>query len=332
MKKTSKISFFFFIFFYNYLWLRILAFPVLYNKYGSSGFIMLVFIMLGIIGITLLIPNNIFKLDLSNQLSNSFYKWINSAFIILEIITSVCFISYFINSIFIEESNIYVLFILLGISIVFVSNLLPNEIIDISTLFYITGLVLILLSLFITPKLEIEYLFKKRDISIISIVLLTVFLLFDNFKILINKEHLNVNKGIFLIPIIASVLLCISEYAFLLMTVGDEALSGLNYIGFLELSFMPVTKYFGDFNFVYIYLLLICCVFKNGFNLSVVKNSIILNKNVVNIITTILLVIGSIILLNCVEIEKLYMWVFMFIVLNISIFWMIGKCYFVRKT
>lgn len=331
MKKTSKISFFLFVFFYNYLWLRILIFPNLYNNFGTTGFIMFIFIMLGIISITLFIPKKIFKINFSKQYNDSWYRWLNCLLIILETIINICFTVYFLNKVFIEESNIYMILILIGIGVILVSNLLPNEIIDLSTLFHICGLVLIGISLIVTPKMEIDYLFIVKDINVWFIVIFVSFIIVDNLKILINKDFLDIQKSNFIMPIIFSILLCIIEYGFLIMTVGDKALLKLTYVGFLELSFMPVTKYFGDFNFVYIYLLLICVVFKNSFNVSLVKNSIDLNKNVFNLILIFVLFLCSTIILNCIEISRLYLYLVLVVLLNAGIFWMIGKCYFVRE-
>ena len=175
------------------------------------------------------------------------------------------------------------------------------------------------------------FLFMIDKVNVLFIIGTVLFIICDNFKMLINKNSLSVRKSTFVLPVVLSLLLCMVEYGLLIMTVGDKALVDISYIGFLELSFMPVTKYIGDFNFVYIYLLLICCVFKNGFNLSLIKNSLSLNKNVFNLIIVFVLTFCSIIILNSIEISMLYPYLFLIVLLNINIFWMIGKCYFVRK-
>lgn len=332
MRKTSKVSFFLFVFFYNYLWLRILIFPKLYDGFGTTGFLLLCIIILVLIGIILLLPKKLFISNFADQYNKSLIKWINCFLFSMETIISICFIGFFLNKIFIEGSNLYVLFLLIGLTIIFVSNLLPYEIIDISTLFNFGGLLLIIISLFVTPKLEVEYLFIVEDINIWFIILFSLFIIFDNFKLLLNKESLSISRISFLLPLILSVCGCAMEYGFLIMTVGEHALTNLSYIGFIELSFMPVTKYFGDFNFVYIYLLLICGIFKNAFNVSLIKNSTNLNKNFINVILVSLFVISAAIIINTTNIKVLYPCLFLIVVVNISVFWMIGKCYFVRES
>lgn len=283
--------------------------------------------------IFLLIPKKVLNKNYSELLNKSLIKWILLILSLLEIIFNICYISYFINEVFIVDSNIYILLIIISSIIIFISNLLPYEIIDLSTIFNILGFLLIGISFIFKPKVDIEYLFMFENTGIIKIIPYVFFIIFDNLKLLVSKDKINFKRRDYLLAIFLGLVLYVIEYGLLIMTVGDKILIDLSYVGFLELSFMPVTKYLGDFNFVYIYLLLICGIFKNGFNLSQFKIVIDINKNIINTLLMFLIVGCSLLSIYSIPIDTvLDKYVIMIILLfGFLLIWMIGKCYFVRK-
>ena len=331
MLKLSKISFFLFVFFYNYLWLRIIVFNRFYNLYGSSGFLIGLFFIIGIILLFTFFPKKIFNFDFYSLFYKSNFKWIFSLLTILEVICSVCFISYFFNQIFLVESNIYMIISILSLSIILVGKMTPREIMDISTLFYLFGILLIFISFIFVPKMEIEYVLMYEKKSYFYIIIFSIIIFLDNLKLLINKENVILNKNIFILSILLSLIFFLVEYGVLLMIAGDYVLKDLSYVGFLKLSFMPVTKYFGDFNFVYLYLLIVCSIFKNAYNISLIN--INKYKKLSGILLFINIFICSVFVVNNISIEsELYKYN---IVLLLSFFilpvWMIWKCHYVRK-
>lgn len=333
MSKISRVSFFIFVFFYNYLWLRIIVFDDFYNNLGTSGFIISLLLLFGVMVIFILIPKKVLNKNYSELINRSFIKWILLILSLLEIIFNICYISYFINEVFIVDSNIYILLIIISLVVIFISNLLPYEIIDLSTIFNIVGFLLIGISFIFKPKVDVEYLFMFENFKILKLIPYIFFIVFDNLKLLISKDKLNFKRRDYLLAIFLGLLLYVIEYGLLIMTVGDKALIDLSYVGFLELSFMPVTKYLGDFNFVYIYLLMVCGIFKNGFDLSQFKNMIGINKNIINTLLGLLIVGCALLSIYSIPVDTvLDKYVIMIMLLfGILLIWMIWKCYFVRK-
>ena len=101
----------------------------------------------------------------------------------------------------------------------------------------------------------------------------------------------------------------IIEYGLFIMVVGDKVFLDLDYVGFIKMSFMPVTKYFGDFNFVYIYLLIICLLFKASYDLKKIKEIIDVDNKTINIISCILFFGLSLFVHFNIFIGKLFWWV-----------------------
>lgn len=331
MPKLSRVSFFLFVFFYSYLWLRTIIFNYFYNNFGTEGFV-LGLVMLLIVGVLMFfVPKKINKLNWNNLLKKSGIKWLLTIINVLEIVFLTCYVSLYLKDVFINQSNLIILVIFLGIVIIYVSNMKSNEVIDMSTLFYIFGIVLIVISFMIMPKIETEYLFISGSGGRKGLLIMSGFLFLDSIKLsLVDKEKIKYNSSL---PFICGILLMLIEYGLLIMMAGDKTFIGLDYVGFLKLSFMPVTKYFGDFNFVYIYLMVVCLVFRSAFNLSVIKENIKVNKTIINLILFSLIVGSSLILLKNMPINGLYKCVILIVYLMVFVFiWMIWECNYVRKS
>ena len=114
---------------------------------------------------------------------------------------------------------------------------------------------------------------------------------------------------------------------------NTSILKDISYVGFLELSFMPVTKYLGDFNFIYIFLLVVSGVFKSGYDISLLKNSVKVNFKIINVMIFTILFVCSCLCLNSISIEYQLQKFVLFngLCYGVLLFWMIGTCYFVRK-
>ena len=71
-----------------------------------------------------------------------------------------------------------------------------------------------------------------------------------------------------------SFLLLLFEYSFLTLSSGDELFKNSPLSGFQALSIEPITRFNGNFDYIYIVLIITSIVFKMSYFLSIIKNSI----------------------------------------------------------
>ena len=270
MYKLSKVSFFIFTFFYNYLWLRILLVRYLYNDFKESGWLILLIIIVMISFILIILPKKILNFNYLHFLDIMPIKVIYTLLNILEVGMLIGFGVNVLSKEFIIESNPFIMILVVSICIMLIGKLKHFEIINLSTLFYLFGVVLIVFSLFFVTNInkEVYDLFIVNNSNFLSAILLGLIIVINNFKIILNKEGLYFKKNVFIIAVIFSLLFLLIEYGLLIIRAGGILFKDINHVGFLCLSFMPVTRYLGDFNFIYIYLIIISLVFKSGFDIT----------------------------------------------------------------
>lgn len=333
MPKLSKISFFLFVSVFNYLWLRILMFPYFYNAYGNMGVFYIGIFSVMVILCLVCIPKKMMAYQYEESFKKSNFKYFYYTLVILETIFGVAFCTYLLSKIFISNGNFYIMIGCIALVLVALSYYQPKDVMEISTLFIIAGYSILTLSLFFYPNLDISLLFPIRHTNIIALPIFTILFLGDNLTFLINKKDIQFTKLNFIMAILVSLILFGVEYFILLTNAGDTFFRGLNWVGFISLSIEPISKYIGNFEFAYIFYILISCIFKYAYNLSLLRSSININKTILSIILFLTTVILCIVCYLCIPMENFYMVIVSgIILLSFSIlFWFIKEYYYVRK-
>ena len=174
MYKLSKVSFFIFTFFYNYLWLRILLVRYLYNDFKESGWLILLIIIVMISFILIILPKRILNFNYLHFLDIMPIKVIYTLLNILEVGMLIGFGVNVLSKEFIIESNPFIMILVVSICIMLIGKLKHFEIINLSTLFYLFGVVLIVFSLFFVTNInnEVYDLFIVNNSNFLSAILL----------------------------------------------------------------------------------------------------------------------------------------------------------------
>ncbi len=333
MNKLSKVSFFLFVTMYNYLWFRILLFNYFYNEFGSMG----VFYT-GILAILVLVffgamPEKLMTKAYEERYKKSWFKYFYAIILILEGVFCVSFCAYLISDIFIHGANYWM--ILLGIAFVIttLSRLLPKDVMEISTLFNIVGYVILFFCFIYLPALDFTNLYPTTKMDGIALLLLSFMMIGDNLTLLIHKKDVGFQKMNFILAILMAIFFLGFEYVLLICSSGTEFFKGLDYVGFIFFSIEPVSKYIGNFDFSYIFYILISCIFKYSYNLSLIRTETTLSGKFVNVAVFILLFVLGLVNYYFIPIDETMIRIcyiltsFSFLIL----FWFIKECYFVRR-
>ncbi len=334
MTKLSRISFFLFVSGYNYLWLRIIVFKYFYNTYGSMGFFYTMILAAAILLFYLLVPKRLIHHSYEEGLQKSFFKIFYNIVLLLEIILGSSYCIYLLSNIFIPTGNFYIMTIVGVLAIVLVSFYRPKDIMELSTLFFMIGYAILFLTLFFYPNLDYSLLMPFRQTSYWALPIFFIMFLGDNFTLLIHKKDVNFSKLNYVMALLFSLLFFGAEYFILICNAGDKFFINLDWVGFISLSIEPITKYLGNFDFAYIYYILICCIFKYAYNLSIVKESFKLNSKLISSIFFITILSLSIICYLFIPMKDIYYLIVSCLLLLsfFIIFWFIKECYFVRET
>lgn len=272
--KMSKISLFLFIIYYNYLPLRFILFPYIYNNYGNAGiFVILSIIIISFI-IFLIIPKKIYLFDYLNKFQVSKIKIIIKPLLFIRTILGISCATYILNTMFFSDYPAFLVLAGFIIVISIISNSKPSSVIQISTLFSIAGLMIYGLYFYDFINMDITQI-HYYDMNIFIIILISLGLVIDNLIILLsNKDNLKTNKLTIVSAYIISALIFSCEYLVLILTSGDIIFLDNPLSGFIPLSIQPVSRFNGNFKYVYILMIVVSTVFKFSF-----YNSIIINKN-----------------------------------------------------
>ncbi|MDE6660343.1 MAG: hypothetical protein K2J93_00780 [Anaeroplasmataceae bacterium] len=334
MTKLSKISFFLFVSVYNYLWLRIIMFPYFYNTYGNMGVYYTAIIAVAMILVFAFLPKRLMQHDYVEGFKKSNFKYFYSAILLLENIFGVTFCLYLLSKIFIPSGNYYIMLGFVAIVLVALSYYQPKDIMEIATLFIILGYAILTLTLFFYPDLDTSLLFPIKETSIISLPIFVVLFFGDNLTFLINKKDVEFTKLNFIMAIFSAFILFGVEYFILITNAGDTLFKGLNGVGFISLSIEPISKYIGNFEFAYVFYILISCIFKYSYNLSVLRNSIEIHKHFMAVVLFIMIVALCSVCYIFIPLQGLYLRVVAVLLLCgfLILFWFLKECYHVRKT
>lgn len=273
-KRISMVSLFFFILSYNYIWLRTTIFPHFYNTYGVNGIFYILFIAIAIGLFFLILPKAFYKIEYK-EYEKSKYKYFLNAILFIRIALGIAIVGVILYTLFFYDYPLIMSIIGLVLVILIISNSKPSDIIQISTLFGIIGLLLYFFYLYQFIDLDFSLLSFEFKLDNYILYILLAALIFDNLIYLItDKEKLKITKKTVIIGIMISFLLLLFEYSFLILSSGDELFKNNPLSGFQALSIEPISRFNGNFDYIYIVLILTSIIFKMSYFLSIIKNSI----------------------------------------------------------
>ncbi|MDE6241063.1 MAG: hypothetical protein K2M08_01435 [Anaeroplasmataceae bacterium] len=333
MTKLSRISFFLFVSVYNYLWLRILMFPYFYNNYGSMGIYYTAILAIVMLLAFMLLPKKLMLHNYEEAFKKSNFKYFYSAIILLENIFGIAFCVYLLAKIFIPTGNYYIMLGFIVIILIALSYYQPKDIMEISTLFIILGYSILVLTLFFYPNLDVSLLLPIRQTSIIALPIFAVLFFGDNLTFLINKKDIQFSKLNFIMAIFTAFVLFGTEYFILITNAGDTFFKNLNWVGFISLSIEPISKYIGNFEFAYIFYIMISCIFKYSYNMSLLRNIININKHLMSGILFVMFIVLCTVCFLFIPMTDIFLKIVVVLMLCsfLILFWFIKECYHARK-
>lgn len=333
MTKLSKVSFFLFVSTYNYIWFRIIVFKYFYTSIGNMGLLYAAILAICVLLFFLFLPKKIMNYDYEAAFKKSYFKYFYMILIFLQAILSISFCSYLLSAIYIPNSKYWIILSGIVLAITIISSSTTRDVIELSTLFNIVGYLILLISFLFLPQLDFSILLPFKEIKWLTLLFYFVFLIGDNFPLIINKKDLSFHRMNFILGITMAFFLFGLEYMILICSAGTEFFKGLNWVGFVCFSIEPVSKYIGNFDFAYIFYILISCIFKYAHNISLVRNSMTLSPKGVGVMVFIMLLILGLISYSFIPMgDYLLLIISIFVLASFSIlFWFIKECYFVRK-
>lgn len=274
--RISRVSLFFFVFIYNYIFLRVTVFPYVYNAFKTAGYIVLLLLMLLLSFLFLLVPKRFMKRDFYLEYQKSKIKYITNGLLFLRIIFGISMGCIVLQKLFFHSSP--VLFLLLGVVFVLllISSMKPSEVIQLSTLFGIVIFVSYFLYIYQSIAADFSLLGRGLEFKMSYLApILLICLFFDNCLIfLVNRERLEFSKYTFIFGIIIAMCFLLYEYVVLVVCVGSKLFADDPLVGFYTLSIEPVSRFIGNFDYIYILIVGTACIFKFSFFLSLIKNSL----------------------------------------------------------
>ena len=334
MTKLSRVSFFLFVTIFNYLWLRIVMFQYFYNEYGSMGLYYTVIIGIAMLLIFVFLPKKLLHYTYEDAFKKSYFKYFYFAIKILETIFGLSFCVYLLSKIFIPTGNFYIMMGLMLMASVLLSYYKPKDVIEVSTLFIILGYAILGLTLFFQPNLDAKVFLPLKETSFWALPFFALMFFGDNLTFILYKKDVSFSKTNFIMAILTSIIFFGIEYFIFIGNVGDTYLKGINWVGFISLSIEPITRYLGNFDFAYIFYIMICCIFKYGFNLSIIRNNISMNHKLMTGILAVTIFAMGCVCYIFIPMKDLYFKVIACLLMlsAIIVFWYIKECYHARKT
>ena len=275
LRQTSKISFFLFVLNYNYLILRLIVFPYLYKEYSYMSYIYIGIIIFVLLIIFLIMPKFIYKNNLIDKYDKSKFKNIYNIIILFKTILMIYLGSYIIYNLDYDMYSIYYFLILVTIVSIFISRLKSNEIIELSTWFVITAILIYMLAFLHLVNIDMTSL-KIFDIKLpnVSYYLIILSVFSDNILLLLtDKTNVNFDKKSIILPLITQFIFMMFELYQMLLSAGDILFNDYEFIGFITLSFKTTSNYIGNLDFVYLFIITMSIVINSAFNFSIIRHS-----------------------------------------------------------
>lgn len=332
--KLSKVSFFLFVTIYNYLWFRMLLFNYFYNNFGSMGILYVLLLIILVIVFYTALPKRIYQTDYEKKFQKSWIKTLYTFMLYLESIFSISFCAYLLSDIFIMKANFGIILFGIIFAVIVLSRLIPKDVMELSTLFNIIGYIVLCLSFLYIPNLDYSNLLPFKKLDSWALLSISIMMIGDNLTLLIHKKDVNFSKLSFILALFIAIFFLGFEYFLLICSSGTEFFKDINYVGFICFSIEPVSKYIGSFDFSYIFYILISCIFKYAYNLSVIRHSVNLSNKFVGIISFALLFSLGMVCYYFIPINKGLLDICFILTCSsiIILFWFIKECYFVRKS
>lgn len=326
MRKASKACLFFFIFIYNYIFLRTTLFYSLYNNAKEFGFIIIIILLFLLLALFLLIPNKFYNFNFYKIINKSKMKYLVSSFSILRGILGVGITSYILSTLFYKDVPFFFFIISSSLLIYFLSLFKPSNIIEISWIF---GFILMLLYLLYFHKLIPLDFSINGGFSYLLIPMIIIFIL-DNFIYLLSdKDNLEFSKLPIILGILVSIILFLLEYGLVVFSSGALLFKDNPFVGFIALRIAPISRFYGSFDYIYITSISITSIFKLSF-----YQSLIDIKKKYKVIATIVIMLVSVGIYYLIKMNYIYFEYSMIIVgllALIIILYMIGVYYGFKK-
>lgn len=335
LRQTSKISLFLFLLNYNYIFLRLIIFPYMYVEYSYMAYLYIAIIIVILLLLFLFIPKVVYKTNLNEKYKNSKFKHIYNIILLLKNILYIYIGSLLIQRIDYDMLSIYYFIIAISITVLLVSRLKSNDVIELSTLFVMAAIGIYMLAFLHMVDVDFSGLrsfkFKLPNVPF-YLILLSIFS--DNLLVLLtDKTNMKFNKSTIILPLITQFIFMMFEIYQMLLSAGDKLFLDYEFIGFISLSFQTTSNYIGNLNFVYLYILTMATIINTSFSFSIIKESYNLKKNIIVDIFLLIIMISSMLLINNLDfsfIVNILLYVSSFGI--ILFIWLIKEIYNVRKT
>lgn len=334
--KQSRLCLFLFLLIYNYIFLRSIVFPYCYKEYGYNGIWIIISVLALLILLFLILPKEIYNNIYFASYIKSKIKILINIILLIRVILGISIASITLYELFFYKSLYFFIPLAFIIVIFIISKLKPKEIIELSTLFSLV--IMLLYSLYIYDFIDLDfYLIKKSfDFSFSGVaILFSACLFLDNLLILLSNElNDKPKKAIMISGIAFSVITMLFEYVLLILSSGDYIFINEKYIGYLTLLIEPVSRYNGNFDYIYILFLGCGAIFKFSYLLSIIRQSINIKYNFFKSIVFIVLFF-----LLCLLIYMLYEFINIYLTVIIILlalglfvlFWILKECYYAKK-
>lgn len=335
--RVSKISLFLFILAFNYISLRVIIFPYLYNAYGAIGIYYLLMICFGIITFFLFLPKRVYAIDYKKNYVNSKFKYLFNFCLALRIIIGLTISTYIIQDQFFNEYSFLAIFVGFLFVISIISTLKPSEVIQISTLFSVIVLVAYLYYVYKFIDLDFGLWTKNLNFKFdIMLFILPYCLIFDNsIYFLTSQKEVELSRKPITLAVTISCLILLFEYMNLTLSSGGVLFSGDLMVGFKALTIESVSRYNGNFRYIYILMLGISCVFKFSYFLSLIKQSIRIKKKKIfyTIFISLMLLLGVLapLIISKLRVFLSYFIITSFLLGGVLIIWIFKEAYHVKK-
>lgn len=288
--KLSRISLFFFVFNYFYLFFRLYLFPFFFNQYKSIAYIYFIILIILLIILILIIPKKLFTLN--NFYSNTKFKYLYYLYVLIRIGISIYLCSLLLSETFFINNNIILLSLGLFVGIIILSKSNNKDIIDISTFFYILIFIITLFSLLDITNLDYSLLKSKLyyEFNIAQILIIIPIIIDIIVLITTNNHNIQLSKLNIIIPLVLSVILVVFEYYVLILSSGENLFLNYSYVGFISLSIQKLSILVGNLSFLYILTIIISIIFKtsyllSSFRINKINNKIIIFESIIMAIT-----------------------------------------------
>lgn len=275
MMKLSRVSLFFFILIFNYLSLRVIVFPFMFNNYTTSGALYIIVFLFSVVPFFAFLPKRILNNNYFISYQRSKIKYLYNSILFIRIVFGIVISAFVLNKIFFVD---YSIFWLLGgffLVLFIISTLKPHEIIQIGTLFSILTTFIYIFYVYNYINLDFQLLFDNLSFNFdFMLFIIPYCIIFDNLSLLlVLGKNATIKKSTIVGALTLAILFFLFEYLNLSLISGDTLFLNNPMVGFIALSIEPVSRYNGNFDYIYILMIGVCSIFKFSYFFSLINNS-----------------------------------------------------------